>query len=305
MEEEGPAKKKSRYSREPDLEVVVEEEVFRVHSRDLMAASDVFASMLENGMRESEAGQVLLEGKSKEEFRTLLKYICVERGEAFPEIQTKNVELLLKWADEYQITGLVSRCEKFLMAELCECGEKDVVGRLHLAIEYQLVVLRDEAAKMLADRIFQHRHDVLQFVENPSVMRVLLPQMYKEAQLEPPTDLPSGALEVKDIWPLVARCLEVMRGWKKVEDCHTHAKMYRDVVSAAFDCIPQQKEFSDPRPEGRSMEELKKMLMTRFGGEYVQKAVLALEAASSVSRHAGTGKYYRQWLARNRVFGDW
>ena len=68
-----PSKKKRRFWREPDLEALVEDEVFHVHSHDLMSVSDVFATMLENDMRENEETRIVLAGKTKEEFRTLQK----------------------------------------------------------------------------------------------------------------------------------------------------------------------------------------------------------------------------------------
>ena len=61
MGDEEPMKKKRRYSRERDLEVVVEGEVFRAHSHDLMVASDVFATTLQANWCESEQGRISLE----------------------------------------------------------------------------------------------------------------------------------------------------------------------------------------------------------------------------------------------------
>lgn len=237
MTDAEPSKKKRRFSREPDLEVVVEDEVFRVHSRDLMSASDVFATMLENDMRESKEARIVLAGKTKEEFRTLLKYICNEHGEAPADVKKEHVEQLLKWGDEYQISGLVSRCEKFLTQEIrkaCYGGhQRDmVVARLSLAIEFELADLQKAAASHIANRVYEYRNDVMQFADHPSIMQTVLPMMFKEAGLEPPAEMPTGSLELKDVWPLVVRGLEAMKGKRKFEECQKHASKSRDVNEA-------------------------------------------------------------------------
>jgi hypothetical protein len=57
------------------------------------------------------------------------------------KIKKDNVELLLKWGGEYQITGPVACCEKYLKGELKDNGVEDVIAQLSLEIEYKLVGL--------------------------------------------------------------------------------------------------------------------------------------------------------------------
>ena len=173
--------------------------LFNVHSRDMMSASEVFANMLENDMRESEEGQIVLPGKSKEEFRTLLQFISVQQGSAPPNITKENVELLLKWADEYQILGLRSRCEKFLEHELRSFGAKNIIGRLQLAVQYNLQDLEKTASTKLAGSIFRHRCEAVQFIDNPTIMKAILPALFKEARLEPPAELPTDMADTETV----------------------------------------------------------------------------------------------------------
>ena len=207
-----------------------------MHSRDLMGASDVFANMLESDMREGEEGQIALPGKSKEEFQTLMQYISVAYGGAtpYPDIKKDNVQLLLKWADEYQMAGLRSRCKKSLKNEIRGYCEKGLVGRLHLAAEYKLEDLQEKASKQLAGRIFKYRCEAAQLIDDPSIMKVLLPALFKEARLEPPLELPTEKLEAQDLWPFVTRSLEAMQGFKKLEDCHWLAKKLSSARGRCF-----------------------------------------------------------------------
>ena len=46
-----------------------------------------------------------------------------------------------------------------------------------------------------------------------------------------------------------------------------------------------------------SMEEIKKKLMKRFNGEYVEMAVKVLVSSKSIQAHM-TGKYYRSFMTR-------
>merc|ERR1719287_107665 len=93
-----PTAKRRRYSREPDLDVEVEGEIFKVSACVLMLASDVFAQMLECGLRESQEGRIVLPGKSKEEFREVLTHLTPRGGAAPPPIKAEHVPFLLRWA---------------------------------------------------------------------------------------------------------------------------------------------------------------------------------------------------------------
>ena len=53
---------------------------------------------------------------------------------------------------------------------MCGDGKKDALGGLRLAIEYKLVGLQQIAAGSLASDIFEYRHDLVHFAENPAVI---------------------------------------------------------------------------------------------------------------------------------------
>eukprot|EP00746_Dinoflagellata_sp_MGD_P086100 gnl/MRDRNA2_/MRDRNA2_340597_c0_seq1.p2 gnl/MRDRNA2_/MRDRNA2_340597_c0~~gnl/MRDRNA2_/MRDRNA2_340597_c0_seq1.p2 ORF type:complete len:167 (+),score=24.88 gnl/MRDRNA2_/MRDRNA2_340597_c0_seq1:157-657(+) len=138
-----PDAKRRCFLHGPDLKVLIEEEVFNLYSQDLIAASAVFKHMLEAGMRESREGQITLPGKCKEEFRLLLTHVVPVRA-AFPDITDESVPVLLKWGDEYQMDGLIARCEEHLIKSVSPQSNKGViVEHIALAIEYNLEKLKD------------------------------------------------------------------------------------------------------------------------------------------------------------------
>ena len=85
---EMPAAERPRYSEvlEPDLEIEVEGEVFRMHSFVLMYQSPVFATMLKAGMRENQEGRIKLEGKKKVEFAEFLRQLQTLKVRKLPSI---------------------------------------------------------------------------------------------------------------------------------------------------------------------------------------------------------------------------
>eukprot|EP00747_Dinoflagellata_sp_TGD_P223507 gnl/TRDRNA2_/TRDRNA2_95057_c0_seq1.p1 gnl/TRDRNA2_/TRDRNA2_95057_c0~~gnl/TRDRNA2_/TRDRNA2_95057_c0_seq1.p1 ORF type:complete len:297 (-),score=39.35 gnl/TRDRNA2_/TRDRNA2_95057_c0_seq1:211-1101(-) len=243
MAEGEPNAKKRRFSRKPDLQVVVEDETFHVHSRDLMAASEVFEQMLESDMREGEEGQITLAGKSKEEFRTLLTHLVPVRGAALPIITEENVFVLLKWADEYQIEGLTGRCQTYLVSSVshlpAEKRTETVVQRMHVASEYRLEDLEEYCTDIICQNVFEYRNDLLQFAGSGTfLLRKALPQLFKAAGItELPTSSASNTVELQDVWPLVCRALEAMRGWKSNCDKQRVAEHYETVLQQVLDGI--------------------------------------------------------------------
>ena len=129
-----PPSRRSRYSLDADVDVVLEGETVRVHSYTLMAASEVFAKMLQSGMQESESGRIVLKDKARKDFETLLQHIDLRFGALPPPITTENLRTLLSFAREYEITGLKCRCEKFLVP-ICK---KDPLRALKVACEFDL-----------------------------------------------------------------------------------------------------------------------------------------------------------------------
>merc|ERR1719249_170181 len=100
------------FSDEPDVSVQVEDEVFEVHSVVLMLASPFFKSTMTSSMSESSSGIITLHDKKKCEFQTFMD--AIKPGTVL-DIDRKNVYILSRWADEYQVDGLKHRCEQYLI----------------------------------------------------------------------------------------------------------------------------------------------------------------------------------------------
>jgi len=232
MSAEPSGSKRRRYSREPDLEVLVEDEVFHVHSMTLMSASDVFAKMLESNMRETLDGRITLEGKSKKEFRLLLAHIGPAYGAAPPDMAVADVPVLVRWADEYQIHGLTARCDENLCSgvawyerHLLELRRKhpwigdsvsipDAVAevlaeRLELASKYKFAKTTESLSRELAQDVKKYSGILKQFSDNPTVMSIVLPAMYRAAKLDVPEDLQTDSL---DLWPFVIKAIQGTSG---------------------------------------------------------------------------------------------
>ena len=104
----------SEYSCEPDLIVVVEDQQFAAHSLVLMLASPVFKAMLLAPMGESAIGRIQLPGKCKDEYRTFYRALLPGR-ECI--LDFNSAVMLSRWANEYEVEGLKSRCELYLLAD--------------------------------------------------------------------------------------------------------------------------------------------------------------------------------------------
>ena len=143
---EEPAGKRARYSLQADVEVVVDDGTALVHSQVLMSASEVFTNMLQSNMLEASSGRIILKEKTLQGFKQVLKHLDLRGGAAPPDVTTDNVELLLQYADEYQMTGLKARCDKFLQ-DLCG---KQAEYVLDLSNTYNLTEAKQAATRQLA-----------------------------------------------------------------------------------------------------------------------------------------------------------
>lgn len=291
-----PPIKKSRYSRDPDLEVFVEDEVFPLHSRDLMAASDVFCNMLENDMKEAQKGRIVLEDKSKREFQVLLKHICFSRAAVPPDIDKDNIDVLLRWADEYAIEGLMARCEKFLVSGVDQNGDQqDTMDKLNTAIQYNFADLKNKCIDALKRNMFQCRNELIRFVDNPKVMCQMLPSLFQSAGLPTPSDISADTLNIKDFWPLIVCALEFNEGWHSYEQSKFYASYHKMLKTAVFDSFPKAR-IGQPQPAGVALDDVTVSLSPRFPPEQVQRIIEALILNVVVSRNA-RGRYYRVWHA--------
>lgn len=292
-----PARKRIRYSREADLDVVVEDETFRMCSFVLISASDVFAQMLESGMRESEEGRIRLEGKSKTEFQELRLHLDLRRGAAPPGVTDQNVQMLLRWADEYQIDGLTQRCEKFLLDKFGDIFRKpDPVDTLRLAVEYRMQALQKKCSNVIAGDVYKYREALPQFSEEPTVMSIALPSLFKAAGLQPSGRLGEATPMPKEYWPLVLRALEAMYGWSDFEEKEAYVAHKQAMEKELLEFIPKKLDIRGPIPIGVDSHELRKQFGYRFGEDLLHAVLDRLCKKGSVRKHA-SGRYWRDWCS--------
>lgn len=99
-----------------------------------MAASEVFTKMLTSDMKEAQSGRILLKDKTKDQLTEVLNHLDLRNGAEPPPVTEKNVELLVQFADEYEVTGLRHRCIAFLKKQT----ETKRCAYLELACKYNL-----------------------------------------------------------------------------------------------------------------------------------------------------------------------
>ncbi|CAK9068109.1 unnamed protein product [Durusdinium trenchii] len=128
--------KRARFSLQSDVEVeVADGETVLVHSYVLMSASEVFAKMLQSDVfMEAQTGRIVLKGKTREELQEVLKHLDLRNGAAPPPVTDQNVELLVRFADEYQVTGLRDRC----ISAMKVLAKKKMFRYLKLSIKYNM-----------------------------------------------------------------------------------------------------------------------------------------------------------------------
>eukprot|EP00438_Fugacium_kawagutii_P006894 Skav202434 [mRNA] locus=scaffold2070:69222:70729:+ [translate_table: standard] len=78
-----------------------------------MSVSEVFDAMLQSGFKETQTGRIILKDKTKADLEEVLRHLDL-RGSAPPPVTNDNVELLLEFADQYQVTVLRNRCTSFI-----------------------------------------------------------------------------------------------------------------------------------------------------------------------------------------------
>jgi len=230
IDREQPPLKRVRFSREPDLEVELEGEVVQVCAHVLMFASDVFAKMLESDMSESMCARISLVGKTKKEFEHLLKHIDQRGGAELPAINRQNVKMLLQLADEYQITGVRSRCRRYLLDGLklsvesqsqqrnsslaARClrashrasDRERVATTFALACTFGLHEVRTAAWAQMQVNIQDYASTVAPYINDPIVVASMVPELRKALKLpaEATKDMPNNKSSADMLWPLLA-----------------------------------------------------------------------------------------------------
>jgi len=135
------------------LALVVKNRKFYV-SRDVLAnLSPVFESMLFGNFVEGRQDEVQLPGKKAAEIEEML--LCIIPTPMMTNIKAideANVDLMLEFADEYQIAYLQHRCEAFLIEKMakCENGDDQLLGILRMASKHRMRQLLESCIKRCA-----------------------------------------------------------------------------------------------------------------------------------------------------------
>jgi len=169
-----------------------------------MGASAVFRRMLEMGLREEREGRVVLEDKSASDFAEVLRHINTLGGRSPPDVCADSVNILIQWADEYQIETLRDRCEAFLLK-----AEPPSLDGLRQALRYDLSRRREQCLEALSKDLPRHKAGLREFLREPAVLEALWPALRAAAGLQPgaPAEVVScDALEL--VWPFVEAALD-------------------------------------------------------------------------------------------------
>jgi len=205
MAEISGSNKRRRFSMEPDCEVVVEGEIFLVHSLYLMQASQVFRSMLESEMLEATDGRIVLPNKLKEEFALVLPWLSavVPGNEILPEVDMNQIPILLRWADEYGINGLKLVCKDAICARTFSLEDSFL-----LAAEFHLDDVFDQRLVDITDDLSRHWKFLQQFTDNKKLMPRLWPKIFEAAGLPAPdTPLPAHPSPAQ-LWQLIGVAID-------------------------------------------------------------------------------------------------
>jgi len=132
------------------LALVVENRQFYVPRDTLASFSPVFEAMFYGDFAEGRQDQIQLPGKKAKEIEELLR--CLIPTPIIKAIDNANVDLMLEFAEEYQIKDLQSRCETFLIAKLAKCDKSDdqLLVILRIASKHRMRQLLEPAVKRCA-----------------------------------------------------------------------------------------------------------------------------------------------------------
>ncbi|CAE7394059.1 Klhl10 [Symbiodinium microadriaticum] len=256
-----PVPKRARFSMEPDVEVELDGGVLQVHSHVLMAASEVFANMLQSGMQEAQSGRIVLKEMALDDFKVVLKHLDLRGGSLPPPITEDNLELLLENADEYQILGLKERCQNFLL----KLAKRKPEYVLELSDQYDL-----ESAKLVTARLLTAKKDgVLLNYETDSTVREAV---YTELLLSVDTERRNQAKFVEvDFacddshekasrhWSVILRTLAALKAQEKQQDdFYAHGNEWRQhLLKIVRLFLLDFEEAKETQSEGEGLEEEK------------------------------------------------
>lgn len=224
-----PSPKRARtepgvFSMDTDLDIVVEDETFHVHSLLLMLASPVFQKMLTTDMGEGRRGEITLPDKKKSEFRAFLETLHPCRK---VDLTKESAEFLACWAEEYQVEGLKSQCDVYLVKHGTVSGQS-----LKHAANYSMPKWKKKCLNTIKSDIADHVDglDVLVSESTKEELQELWPILCRTAGLEL-LEMPSIA-HVRAMWAFVARAVKANHFYKhaKLRARHCNASQFMQSI---------------------------------------------------------------------------
>jgi len=165
------------------INVFIEGETLEVSSAILAMASPVFAGMLGSGMKEWSERRIELPGKSKAEFQEFLSFLHPVMGRS-AKVNESNVDFLVEWFDEYEITSMKGECENFLLTLPCSVDRLLQAKRFGLSKLYArcLQAVGDDFERMELEKVAQAAPDVM--VDLIPLIKAAVVRMRRDAKAE-------------------------------------------------------------------------------------------------------------------------
>jgi len=155
LEYDTPSEKLFKSKSGSDICFIIAGQEIKAHKSILTERSPVFAAMFEAGMKEKVADRINIPaGISPDIFNELLRFIYTGRV----QFTKSNAEPLLAASDQYSISSLKSKCEKFFIKQISteNCMEMLALALLHNAPDLKERTA-DKISRLVADHDFREK----------------------------------------------------------------------------------------------------------------------------------------------------
>ena len=195
----------------PDLQVIVEDETFEVHSLLLMLASPVFNNMLMAGMDEGFRKVVTLPGKKKSEFISFWKSLQPLSTES---LTPENAIFLTAWADECQVDVLKARCEEYLVKK----APVDASSLKH-AVTYNLEQRMKQCINVMTYDVAKYIDELehLATEATKAQMEAFWPHICSAAQVKK-CEMPPMS-DLQSLWPFISAAVYSAKCFASAKSC--------------------------------------------------------------------------------------
>lgn len=177
-----------------DIIFIVSGERLHLHKVVLSLSSHVWKKMFSIDMEERHQSEIVIEGKTPEEMKLILRYIYPP-NHRFWDIDASNVVPLLSLAMEYDVPMLIERSEAFLVSVNDKCL---TIPMVNCASSFGLRKARDRFRRM-GNVLYKYRQTLdLSALEDPDLLRQLLMLSLRDEE-SATTSLQKAQHKVKEI----------------------------------------------------------------------------------------------------------